>query len=174
MLWPRPDSRGSKLGPEPASSGRSTPPACEQLWGSPRRRLPRAFPPRPRLLRLSDADGPRPRAALAPAPGPRGAGSSCLPQGQPRRRRSVPAPTLAARASTGRGPGGAGRGTCTSSQGELGVRTTKAPCLSPGTGRATVRPGNFAGGLRSGEMQRTTGPQPFAPRPAPGSSDVHS
>lgn len=140
--------------------------------GSPRRRLPRASASTPSSafpMRMVLGS----RAALAPAPPARG--RVLLPSpGQPRRRRSVP---LRPPWQPGRrrpGPRGAGRGTCTSSQGELGVRTTKAPCLSPGTGRSHRQARQLRGRPPLRETQRTTGPQPFAPRPAPGSSDVHS
>ena len=153
MLGPHPDSRGSKLGPEPASSEVHS--TCLLAAGVPRGDVC-LRPPRSGLRAsasaLSSAFPMRTvlssRAAPAPAPPARGRVLRLSP-GQQRRRRSAP---LRLPGQPGRrrpGPRGAGRGTCTSSQGEPGVRTTKARCLSPGTGQSTVRPGNFAGGLRS-------------------------
>lgn len=166
MLGPHPDSRGLELGPEPASSEVHS--TCLPAAGLPRGdvclRPPRsglrasasalsfAFPMRTLLSS---------RAALAPAPPARGRVLPPSP-GQPRRRRSA---TLRPPGQPGcqrPGPRGAGRGTCTSSQGELAVRTTKARCLSPGTGRSHRPARQLHGRPLLRGTQRTTGPQTFA------------
>lgn len=141
MLGPRPDLRGSKLGPEPASSEVYS--TCLRAAGVPRGDVCPAPPRLDPVLRLPMRTVLGSRAALAPGAARAGQG----PPAFPRPTEAPPVPYLrppSARASTAGAPRRGVRGTCTSSQGEPGVRTTSALPLpgnraKPPSGPATSR-----------------------------------
>lgn len=160
MLGPRPDSRGSKLGPEPASSEVYS--TCLRAAGVPRGDVCPAPPPRPR---------PPPfRCGRSSAPGlhwprrrPRGAGSSRLPQAN----RGAAGPYLCAHPGSqgvdGRVPEArAGVPARAAKENWVSARR-KRPASPREPGEATVRPGNFAGGLRSEKRKEQLVLSPLPP-----------
>lgn len=161
---------GQSWGQSPPAP-RSTPPACEQpgfpaAMSAPRLRLDP-------VLRLSDADGPRLPGCTGPGAARAGQGPPAFPRPTEAPPVRTSAPTLAARASTAgsprRGPGylheQPRRTGCPHDESALPLPGNRAkPPSGPATSRAASAPRNAKNNWSSA----------LCPRPAPGSSDVHS